>query len=262
MGKKLLIFTDLDGSFLDHHTYDYTPLLPVLERLRDMGALIIPTTSKTLAEIEALDLPLGEGAPAIAENGMVMSFQGEQRALGKSYEEIRSFLSALPQDMRSAFNGFSDMSVADVMDHTGLSEPSAQLARTRLGSEPFLWSGNDEQMNALKIKAEHEGLTITRGGRFYHLMSKGGKDKAMLSLAEEFRKQAPGHQIQMIALGDGPNDADMLAVADIGVQIPNANGPDFEIQNARGQIIKAPEEGPQGWALAMSEILDNLPFES
>ena len=67
--QKFVVFTDLDGSFLDHSTYDYTPALPAVTRLAALGIPIIPVTSKTLAEIEALDLPFGDG-PKVAENGM------------------------------------------------------------------------------------------------------------------------------------------------------------------------------------------------
>ncbi|WP_340638223.1 hypothetical protein [Salinicola tamaricis] len=50
----LLVFTDLDGSLLDHHSYDWQPAAPWLERLAAAGVPVIPTTSKTRAELLAL----------------------------------------------------------------------------------------------------------------------------------------------------------------------------------------------------------------
>lgn len=75
----LLVFTDLDGTFLDHHSYDYTPALAAVQRLSRLGALLVPVTSKTMAEINALNLPLSP-AVAIAENGMVTCEAGQEIA--------------------------------------------------------------------------------------------------------------------------------------------------------------------------------------
>ena len=49
----LLVFTDLDGTLLDHDSYSFEPARPALARLRSAGVPVIPTTSKTLAEVSA-----------------------------------------------------------------------------------------------------------------------------------------------------------------------------------------------------------------
>ena len=252
--SDILVFTDLDGTFLDHHSYAFTPLLPAARRLKALGVPVIPTTSKTLAEIRALDYDFGADVPAIAENGMVVSMPGEAPlALGASYDDVQAFLDGLPEGIRAQINGFGQMSLDTVMQHTGLPAEGAVLAKDRAGSEPFLWAGDDAQLRALYEAVAKAGLQITRGGRFYHLMSPGGKDKAMLYVRDQINPQA-----KMIALGDGPNDAAMLAVADIGVKIPNASGADFSVDDARGRVMEAPATGPAGWNAAMYQILDGL----
>ena len=65
----LLVFTDLDGTLLDHDDYGFAPALPALERLRAAAVPLIPTTSKTLAETARLSRALGNGHPCIVENG-------------------------------------------------------------------------------------------------------------------------------------------------------------------------------------------------
>ncbi|HBO91798.1 MAG TPA: mannosyl-3-phosphoglycerate phosphatase, partial [Gammaproteobacteria bacterium] len=35
--RQLLVFTDLDGTLLDHHTYRFQAASPALERLREAG---------------------------------------------------------------------------------------------------------------------------------------------------------------------------------------------------------------------------------
>lgn len=47
----LLIFTDLDGTLLDHESYDFTPARPMLARLAAMRAPVVLASSKTAAEI-------------------------------------------------------------------------------------------------------------------------------------------------------------------------------------------------------------------
>ena len=67
--RQRLVFTDLDGSLLDHDTYSYTAALPMLERLSDGGIPVIFVSSKTRSEIVELRGELGNNNPFIVENG-------------------------------------------------------------------------------------------------------------------------------------------------------------------------------------------------
>lgn len=72
MKRNAIVFTDLDGSLLDHETYGYEPALPALERLQRNGVPIVPVTSKTLEEIKLLQLPFDQPY-RIGENGKSLS---------------------------------------------------------------------------------------------------------------------------------------------------------------------------------------------
>ena len=52
--RQYLVFTDLDGSLLDHHNYSYSDALPQLRQLERRGIPVIPASSKTRVEIERL----------------------------------------------------------------------------------------------------------------------------------------------------------------------------------------------------------------
>ena len=54
MLKQLLVFTDMDGTLLDHHDYSYAPALNMLDILKGRHIPVIPTTSKTKAELDSL----------------------------------------------------------------------------------------------------------------------------------------------------------------------------------------------------------------
>ena len=67
--SRFVIFTDLDGTLLDHHTYSYDAARPALERLRKSEIPLIMVSSKTRIEIEVLRTEIGNREPFIPENG-------------------------------------------------------------------------------------------------------------------------------------------------------------------------------------------------
>ena len=69
MLKNVLIFSDLDGTLLDHHTYSFAPALSMLQKLRSANIPVIPNTSKTFAELTELTQQIGLDGPFIVENG-------------------------------------------------------------------------------------------------------------------------------------------------------------------------------------------------
>ena len=72
-----LVFTDLDGTLLDHDSYRWQPAAPWLERLRLSNVMVIPVTSKTRAELMPLRRELGlHDSPFIAENHTLRPFPG------------------------------------------------------------------------------------------------------------------------------------------------------------------------------------------
>ncbi len=65
--QPLLVFSDLDGTRPDSHSYDWQPV-PPLTRLREANVPVILCSSKTSAEMLYLQKTLGlQGLPLIAE---------------------------------------------------------------------------------------------------------------------------------------------------------------------------------------------------
>ena len=70
MGKsRLLVFSDLDATLLDHSTYSFAAAGPALLELKERGIPLILCTSKTRAETEVHRRALGNTHPFIIENG-------------------------------------------------------------------------------------------------------------------------------------------------------------------------------------------------
>ncbi len=154
---RLLIFTDLDGTLLDHHTYSFDAARTALARLDRAGIPVILTTSKTLPEVLELKQGLGNRVPCIVENGSsvwipagyFMADAPEQtEVLGLPVEAIRAAINALPAELRSKVRGFQDMSVDEVAAATELDRAGAKRAMQRSASEPFVWSGTDQEMRS------------------------------------------------------------------------------------------------------------------
>ncbi|WP_282158048.1 HAD-IIB family hydrolase [Shimia thalassica] len=252
----LLVFTDLDGTLIDHDTYDYSPALPALSALKNMSAGLVLASSKSAPEISDLRQEIGvEEWPAIVENGAGLLPPFVQQSPDASqYETVRRVLESVPKDLRSLFLGFGDLSVAQVAQLTGLSHAGAARAKERSFSEPGQWSGTAEQRDTFLAALAQQGVTAQQGGRFLTLSLGTNKVDQMRHLIETYR---PRHTI---ALGDAPNDIAMLEFADLGIVVANpAREPlaPLETENTGG-IIRTVKPGPTGWNLAVLEAIDRF----
>jgi hypothetical protein len=73
--RPLVVFTDLDGTLLDHATYSFGPARPALDALAAAGVPVVLCTSKTRAGPSTGDRP-SRHAPFVVENGGAVSSEG------------------------------------------------------------------------------------------------------------------------------------------------------------------------------------------
>jgi mannosyl-3-phosphoglycerate phosphatase len=244
----LLVFSALDGTLLDHHDYSWELARPGLQRLRALGAGLVLASSKTAAEIEGYRQSMGfPHMPAIVENGAGILWPDEAETAGSGeYESIREVLGQLPP----GFVGFADMSLGELSDRTGLDLDAAAKAQLRQFSEPGLWTGSPEGLERFLDAAAQHGLHARQGGRFLTLSM--GKTKAD-AMSAVIQRLAPE---QTIALGDAPNDLEMILAADAGVIVTNRLGapfPELTPEEER-RVIRTTREGPEGWAEAILNV--------
>ncbi|MEZ5453977.1 MAG: HAD-IIB family hydrolase [Thiothrix sp.] len=257
--RQWLIFTDLDGTLLDHHTYSHAAAQPVLAQLRALQVPVILNSSKTLAELASIAAELVLDSPLVAENGSVIHYPARQHTLtlGSNYAEICAQLDELRTREHYRFAGFHDWPAEQIAALTGLPLAAAALAAQRCASEPLLWQDAENRLEPFHQQLISAGLSLKRGGRFWHVMGQTDKVQAMHHLAAEYQQQW-GAKPFVIALGDGPNDADMLAAADVAVIVYNPDGtPPTLAENLTQQRTHTSLPGPAGWAEAMSMLLAN-----
>ncbi|TDK48717.1 HAD-IIB family hydrolase [Antarcticimicrobium luteum] len=250
--RPLIVFSDLDGTLLGHGDYSWAPAAPALRQLRRIGAGLVLASSKTAAEVAPLRAEIGfDDWPAIVENGCGLLPPGQADSDGtETYCKIRALLPDLPR----GFRGFGDLSVEEVTEATGLPLAEAARAKTRQSSEPGIWTGTGQGLEEFLAAASALGLTARRGGRFLTLSMGGTKADRM---DEILRAHGPRHSI---ALGDAPNDVEMLQRAEFGVIVSNDHAPPLPALpgEATGHILRTRQQGPQGWAEGISRLLLEL----
>ncbi len=252
----LLVYTDLDGTLIDHTTYQWSAAQPALDAVRDAGGAVILASSKTAAEVAPLqrDLKL-TGFPAIIENGAgVLMPKTMAKTTSPDYCKIRTILDAMSPNIRDYFRGFGDMTVAEVAAVTGLPTEAALLAKDRSFSEPGLWSGTSDDRLAFEAELAKSGVSAQMGGRFLTLSFGCKKSDHMTAINALYQPKVT------IALGDAPNDIEMLEAADFGVVVANPyHAPLPQLAGeAEGRITRTKTAGPQGWNTAVLDLLAQL----
>ena len=269
MNFPLLIFTDLDGSLLDHDSYSFTGAEKALRRLHELSVPLILTSSKTRAEIQKLQNRLGLNEAFISENGggiflppghplqdvndlqQMNGYRG--KPFGRPYSEIRKIFCKFSK--RFGLKGFGDMTVEEVIGHTGLPREEAILARQRDFSEPFLFLAG-HSLDALKEELAGHAMTVTRGGRFYHLIAAGqDKGRAVAETRDLFQAGLQGRPAA-VGVGDAENDYSMLKAVDIPVLIPRPDGSFCNM--AVAGLRKALFPGSKGWGISIMAVLEQL----
>lgn len=272
---RKLLFTDLDGSLLDHYDYSYSAAQPALDELKQHEIPTILTTSKTAAEVVEIRERLGNLNPFVVENGAGVFFP-KGSVSEKNFPEAKTLhswrdefqyvrlgscslnrITELTLQLKTKFDfnfyGFSEMSVQEVADCTGLALEQAVKAKQRLFSEPLLWKDSEENLDKFKAFVEPHGVKVIRGGRFVHVMGKSSKGVALQFLKEYYQK-IWRESATTIALGDGENDVPMLQASDCAVVIrsPVNKPPKFKHPNKK--ITKL--HGPGGWNQAVLDWLN------
>ncbi len=266
MPAPLLIFSDLDGTLLDHDTYSYEPVVPVLDHLKQLGIPVIFNTSKTRAETQILCDALDIHDPFIVENGAAVVVPTESGYLDKlsGLNDDHEFVLADPRshilkklnglrEKGFKFESYQDWSVDKLAQITKLKHEEARRSHQRAYTEPLIWRDSDEQLELFKRLLTAQGLTVLKGGRFLHIMSGGGKGEALKWLTAKWQSIHQARPI-VVALGDGGNDVCMLNEADYAVVIKSPVNPYPEVTTA-GEVIQTGATGPQGWAKAVQLIL-------
>ncbi len=265
---RLVLFTDLDGTLLDHDTYSFEPAREALAALESENVPVVFTTSKTRAEIEKWRRLAGNTDPFISENGGAIfvpegyfggDFVYDRKEngylvieLGAPHRELARALGDIRRETGIEIRGVSEMDVEEIMKLTGLGEEDAALVRKREYGEPFVVGGGIEAEETVIGEIEKRGLRHTQGGRFHHILGRNDKGKAVSILKGLYVKE--WGLVETAGIGDSLNDLPMLKAVDIPILVRKPGGGyDERIDIAGMAIADAP--GPYGWNSAILKLI-------
>ncbi len=269
---KTIIYTDLDGTFLDEKNYKFRESLPALWTAQEKGIPVVFCSSKTRAEIEHIRKATEANDPFIVENGGAIyvpegyfpfAIEGSASCDGYSVIEMAEPYSKLVDLFRRyrvefpnlSIVGFSDLTVKEIAHECAMTLVEAQRAKDREYSEPFRFSSSaPEEIQGFLQRIRQCGLRFSVGGRYYHLHGNSDKGLAVKFLNEMFfRAYGP---ITTVAIGDSPNDEPMFNNVELPIIVKRPSGmhdPNLTAQFSGARLTE--RIGPQGWRDAVMQLL-------
>ncbi|MGH7792624.1 MAG: HAD-IIB family hydrolase [Thermodesulfobacteriota bacterium] len=269
MPSEFVIFTDLDGTLLDHKSYSFEVALPALELIKSKSIPLIMCTSKTRAEIEHYRELLNNSDPFISENGggifipsayFSHQFKHDKQVngymlieLGTPHEILINELNSIKKDQRIKLKGLSEMTIKELSEVSGLTKEQAKLAKKREYDEPFIMYGDDGDRETIKRAIIGRGFRHAEGGIFHHIMGENDKGKAVKTLIKLFEEKFS--ELKTIGIGDSLNDLPMLEAVDMPILVKKPSGqcdPRINVPN----LVFAQGIGPGGWNNAILNFLE------
>jgi mannosyl-3-phosphoglycerate phosphatase len=269
---KFLVYTDLDGTLLDHYTYSFQKALPALTEIRKRNIPLILCSSKTRAELEEYQRKLRIRYPFISENGGAifiskgyfhklkndLKVKGKYLVLelGTPYKELRKRLLETSRKFGVKVVGFGDLKAKRIASMFDLPYKEAKLSKKREYDEPFYFLDEIKQKEILAVKREFKksGLKLTKGGRFYHLLGQNDKGKAVRLLNNMYKENWNSEPLT-VGIGDSLNDLPMLKAVDIPILVRKKDNTYDENILKRLKVQKAKGIGPSGWNQAVSDLI-------
>lgn len=268
---QCLVFTDLDGSLLDHRSYSYSQALPQLLNLEALGIPVIFVSSKTRAEIAHLREEIGNTHPFIVENGAAIyvpegyfSAPPPESLILDGYcvYELSSprsrwleLLAEVEHEYPDEFDYFYRAGSAGVAAMTSLTLAQAERANSRQYSEPVRWLGSEDRRVHFVNRLREAGAWVQTGGRFMAVSGRHDKGQALVWLRALYENANPGVNIRDLAIGDSHNDLAMLEVAQSALLVRSPVHEFPELQRSGSDTIHSKEIGPAGWAEGVAKWL-------
>lgn len=285
--RRMLLFSDLDGTFLDE-TYRCPLPQSVLDRLLARQDIeVIFASSRTAAEMVEVQRSINIegvfiGETWIAENGALISTLNKKLAahLSGAVEEDGRFISALAEPVEKtlpevkqiaaacgvALTLFNEMTLTQIASRSGYGLDAAARASVRQCSVLLADLADTPATHFFLNRLRSAGYSTSFGGRWLTVLKgknkeavdKGAAIKKMLSAVRAAFNTEP----ETVGIGNEDNDASML----------RATGKKFVINNPRtghapslaaleGAVLLQ-TVGAAGWREMIEHDMLNLKYEA
>ena len=267
--KRYLIFTDLDGTLLNHNNYSFGNNKKLISTIINNKNEIIFNTSKTFSECKKLlkELKLSN-MPFSTENGAVLYFPKIRFNKIKNSSSFEKFWKVRIAKLSSKvwhqflkqkqkkynFLIAQDLSPNILKRYVNLNNTNMMLDRE--ASQIILWDDNLTNLKLFKkeLKFEKDGIFI-KGSRFMQISSICNKRIAKKLISHVYDIQfRDKYSRDTIALGDSRNDIDMLNSCKYSCLIKNSSDTYPKLRLNKKNVFKSSKIAPDGW----SEVLYKL----
>lgn len=268
---QTIIFTDMDGSLLDHDTYSHADADALLAELEKLSIPVIPCTSKTCAEMEVLRKALSNHHPFVVENGAAVYIPASYfdvmpentvvrgNYVVKEFVQERQYWQSILENsglhLDNAFLTFHQAGASKIAEMTGLNIDQAEKANDRQYGEPLKWLGGETEYALFSQYIDQQGGKLLKGGRFIHLSGECDKGIALQWLKDIFDQQPANQKTISIALGDSQNDIAMIDCADYGILI---RSPVHEFPESSKPAYRTQYTGSKGWVEGVMHAIDKI----
>jgi len=265
VGKPLVIFTDPDGSLLEHRAQPCRAACDALNALADRGIPLVLCSSRTRAELELVQQEFHLRHPFIGENGGAVylprgyfpSSSGPAEMSGYDiirfagpHEQVVEALRRTAETLGIEVRGFNGMSVQEVANECGLSLADARLAQLREYGEPFLILASDPAAESRMLNGlRRAGLRCVNRGRFHHVSSGADVRRSVRTLTNLYRQRS--RDVLTIGVSAGLTDPSLLREVDIPIVVLT---PEIDTARVLRQVPTARvtnTAGSLGWAEAI-----------
>ena len=269
---SILIFTDLDSSFLDRSDFSFGNNLDMTRQLFEEGHFVIFNSSKTFTELKNFSHEQSFDLPFICENGggiyapkkyfnNASQIKNEYNIIFES-KKIKKKINSIKNEIAKIYGKyltfFNDLDDADKVNLSGLSINEIKLAKEREFSELIIWQSNSENLQKFREYLESHNLTIIKGGRFHHISNNINKGDAMLRLVNEYKKYYPSKNFITVAIGDSDNDFEMLNYADYPCIVKSSDNQNFVENIKSNNLFISNKQAPEGWAECINEAFASI----
>ncbi len=266
-----LIFTDLDGTFLDNNNFSFGKNFDVAQNLIASGHFVIFNSSKTFVEIDKLFNHHQIKFPIICETGggiyIPYELSDDHEPFNNSYNTIyeatkisviKDQITDICDDFKDEMKFFNDLIHDDKIKLSGLDSDGVILASQRVFSTLFVWSSSEARLMELSNILKKINIRIIKGARFFHLCSNFDKGTAMQKTINKFKDTHADRDFVTVALGDSSNDYEMLKIADYPCVVKSHGNKNLHYSALPEKTIFSSISAPNGWSECIEKVLSKL----
>ena len=269
---SVLVFTDLDSSFLSKSNFSFGNNLNMTKQLFEEGHFVIFNSSKTFVELKNFSQDQSLNLPFICENGggiyspktYFKYSKKEKDGYSVIFEtkNIENKMRSLKEEIIKIYGKhltfFKDLDDVNKKKLSGLSSKGVKLALDRDFTELILWQSNDENLFKFKEYLDLHDLKIIKGGRFHHISNNINKGISMHRLVNEYKKYYSSKDFITIAIGDSDNDFEMLNYADYPCIVKSSDNQNFVEDIKSTNLFISNKQAPEGWAECINEAFTSI----